>query len=323
MSSTGATFPAFGGRATVAVSDPAELPGAEAEVRRTVDEFDRACSRFRPDSELSVVNAAAGAAVPVGPVLFEALSAALRAAVMTEGDVDPTVGAELLALGYDRDFEALPELIDAAPVRPRITVSVANGWRGVHLDSRWQTVRFARGVSLDLGATAKGLAADRAAARASEACGGGVLVGFGGDIALGGQPPAGGWPVRVTDDHRAGLEAPGQTITLSTGALATSSRTVRHWRTSVGEANHLLIPRTGEPVGGPWRTVSVCAASCLHANIASTAAMVKGASAPEWLRSLGLPSRLVDLDGRVRYVGGWPAAGDDLRPASEREVLSA
>jgi thiamine biosynthesis lipoprotein len=217
----------------------------------------------------------------------------------------------------------MPELIDTGRSSRRVSVRVTEGWRGVQLDARRQTVRVPRGVSLDLGATAKGLAADRAADRASEACGGGVLVSFGGDIALAGEPPAGGWVVRVTDDHRAGLDAPGQSITLSTGGLATSSRTVRRWQTTAGEANHLVVPATGEPVAGPWRTASVSAASCLDANTASTAAMVRGASAPGWLASLGLASRLVDLDGHVRHVAGWPTAGDDLPRASVRSPVPA
>jgi thiamine biosynthesis lipoprotein len=323
MTSTRATFPAFGGRASVVVSDPVHLSLAEEAVRRTAADFDLACSRFRPDSELCALNAAAGSAVRVGELLLEAVSAALRAAALTEGDVDPTVGGALLALGYDRDFDTMPELIDTGRSSRRVSVRVTEGWRGVQLDARRQTVRVPRGVSLDLGATAKGLAADRAADRASEACGGGVLVSFGGDIALAGEPPAGGWVVRVTDDHRAGLDAPGQSITLSTGGLATSSRTVRRWQTTAGEANHLVVPATGEPVAGPWRTASVSAASCLDANTASTAAMVRGASAPGWLASLGLASRLVDLDGHVRHVAGWPTAGDDLPRASVRSPVPA
>jgi FAD:protein FMN transferase len=323
MTATRATFPAFGGRAAVAVTDPADLSIVEDVVRQTVAEFDLACSRFRSDSELSVVNAAAGSAVRVSALMLEAVSAALRAAAVTEGDVDPTVGAALIALGYDRDFDELPELVDIDPSRRRVSVTVTEGWRGVQVDPRRQTVRLPRGVSLDLGATAKGLAADRAASRASEGCGRGVLVSFGGDIAVCGDPPAGGWLVRVTDDHQAGVDAPGQSINLISGGLATSSLSVRRWRTTVGEANHLIAPSSGKSVTGPWRTVSVTAASCLDANIGSTAAMVRGATASQWLSSLGLPSRLVDLAGHVRHLTGWPTTGDDLPAAAERSAVPA
>jgi thiamine biosynthesis lipoprotein len=67
-----------------------------------------------------------------------------------------------------------------------------------------------------------------------------------------------------------------------------------------------------------WRTASVCAASCLDANIASTAAIVRGSRAVEWLEGLGLPSRLVGVDGTACHVAGWPAAGDDLPVAGPR-----
>jgi thiamine biosynthesis lipoprotein len=323
MTQTRAMFPAFGGTATLAVTDPAALAAAEEVVRLTVAEFDLACSRFRDDSELSALNAATGSAVRVSALMFDAVAAALRAATMTDGDVDPTVGSALLALGYDRDFDDLPDLTDTARVPRRIAVTATAGWRAIELDPQRLTVRLPRGVTLDLGASAKALAADTAAARASADCGSGVLVGFSGDIALAGEPPEDGWVVRVTDDHRAGVQAPGQPITLTSGGLATSSSTVRRWRTTAGEANHLVVPSTGQPVAGPWRTVSVSAASCLDANAASTAAMVRGVTAPPWLSSLELPSRLVDVEGRVRHLAGWPATGEDLPSVSELDPVPA
>jgi thiamine biosynthesis lipoprotein len=171
------------------------------------------------------------------------------------------------------------------------------------------------GVEIDLGATAKALCADRAAAAAHEATGAGVLVSLGGDIALAGAAPPPGWRVRVTDDHRSDARAPGQWISLPTGGLATSSTQVRCWETDAGTAHHLLDPSTGRPAESCWRTVSVCAASCLDANIATTATIVRGERALPWLESLGLPARLVDTGGRVRHIAGWPADGDDLPAA--------
>jgi thiamine biosynthesis lipoprotein len=302
---------AFGTVALVVVADPAGLPPAVAAVERVVAEFDRACSRFRDDSELTALNAAAGSAVRVGPVLLEAVSVALRAARLTGGDVDPTVGGALIALGYDRDFAAL-ERSGAAPGGTRAVASIP-GWRTVHVDSEQGTIRTAPGVILDLGATAKALAADRAAAEACAAADCGVLVSFGGDLAIAGPAPAEGWRVRVTDDHRAGVDAPGQWISLRSGGLATSSVAVRRWRTAGGgSAHHLVDPATAQPADGVWRTVSVTAASCLDANIASTAAIIRGEPAVAWLEGLGLPSRLVRADLSVRHVAGWPSEGDDL-----------
>ncbi len=298
-------FPALGSTAVVAVEDPPRLSLARGAVEATIDEFDLACSRFRDDSELSGLNAAAGTTVEVGPLLLEAVAAALRAAALTDGDVDPTVGEALIALGYDRDFDSIGR---------RQTYSIARvpGWQAVKLDPEASTIRVARGVRLDLGATAKALAADRAVSRAQEVTGCGVLVGLGGDIALAGLAPEGGWPIRVTDDHRSGLDAPGQWIMLQSGGLATSSTSVRTWRAGESSLHHLIDPATGLPVGGMWRTVSVTASSCLDANIASTAAIVRGERAVSWLRSMGLPSRLVSGQGGVLHLAGWPDEGDDL-----------
>ena len=311
------SFPALGSVAFVAVSEERRLTEARAAVGETVVEFDLACSRFREDSELTALNAAAGGpAVRVSKLLLDAVNAALRAARLTDGDVDPTVGEALIALGYDRDFASLDEVGAARAV----SIACVPGWRTVRLDPERSTIRLPRGVRLDLGATAKALAADHAAARARAHAGCGVLVGLGGDFAACGRAPSnGGWRVRVTDDHRAGVDAPGQWISIVSGGLATSSTSVRRWRTGSGSgsafAHHLIDPATSTSVDSVWRTVSVCATSCLDANIASTAAIVRGVLAAEWLASLGLPSRLVTTAGRATHVAGWPTSGDDLPSA--------
>jgi thiamine biosynthesis lipoprotein len=294
-------FSVWGGIAVVGTTDAGALATAKEAVAQTVEEFDAACSPFREDSELAALNRARGRAVQVGPVLFDAVRAALRAAILTDGRVDPTVGSALVALGYYDDVE-----------RPAVAFRAVPGWRGVTVDERVRTVRLAPGVSLDLGATAKALAADRAAAAASASAGCGVLVSLAGDIAVAGEPPGDGWRVRVTDDHRAPVKAPGQTVSISDGGLATSSCTVRRWKAAGETGHHLLDPSTGAPVDAVWRTVSVAAANCLDANIASAAAIVTGDSAVEWLSSLGLAARLVGADGDVVHVGGWPATGEDL-----------
>jgi thiamine biosynthesis lipoprotein len=159
------------------------------------------------------------------------------------------------------------------------------------------------GVQLDLGASAKALAADRAATAAAAAVPGtGVLVNLGGDIAVAGPCPVGGWTVGVGDDHRGAAD---QTITIESGGLATSSTTVRRWGAN---RHHIIDPRTGIPAGSCWRTVSVAAASCVDANTAATAAVVLGPIAERWLSERELPARLVRSDGAIVIVGGWPAA---------------
>lgn len=303
----------------VAVADPTALPRARAAVERVVADFDRACSRFREDSELRLLNSAAGGWVQVSPLLLGAVRAALRAALLTDGDVDPTIGQALIAQGYDRDFELIGA--EGQPVRP--SLALVPGWRTVQVDEDSRSVRTPRGVVLDLGATAKAQCADHAAGTAAEAAGCGVLVSLGGDLAIAGDPPPDGWKVRVTDDHRSDVTAPGQWISVSSGGLATSSTAVRRWRTQAGAAHHLIDPSSGRPAGGPWRTVSVTAASCLEANTASTAAIVRGERGVEWLEGWGLPSRLVTVQGNVRHVAGWPSDGDDLPLVGEAALGAA
>jgi thiamine biosynthesis lipoprotein len=295
VSLAAATWEALGSRVQVVVTDASVLAAARAEVEGEIAAIDRTCSRFRTDSELERVHAARGAAVRISSRLAEAVGAALNAARRTGGLVDPTVGAGVIAAGYDRDFDALP---DDAPGCPAVA---APGWESVRLDRRRRMLQLAPGTRLDLGATAKALAADRAAAAAAIAPHG-VLVSLGGDIAVAGTPPAGGWPIGIADGHR---DEAVTTIALHTGGLATSSTTQRRWRRDGREMHHVLDPRSGEPAAVVWRTVSVVAGSCLLANTASTAALVIGAGAPSWLAGMGLPARLVGADGTVTGTCGW------------------
>jgi thiamine biosynthesis lipoprotein len=134
-----------------------------------------------------------------------------------------------------------------------------------------------------------------------------VLVSLGGDIGTAGEAPPGGWKIRVTDSHSAGPSAPGQTVTIRSGGLATSSTTVRRWQRGGEGMHHIVDPRTGRPARVVWRTVTVAAATCVDANTASTAAILRGERSPAWLTALGLPARLVRPDGSTVMLNGWPA----------------
>jgi FAD:protein FMN transferase len=301
------TFEALGTRAVVGVADPAASAAALSAVEAEIAACDRACSRFRPDSDLSRLNAGAGRPVPVSERLLDDLAAALRAARLTGGIVDPTVGRALVTLGYDRDFPLLDHLAGGGrgPLPP-LAFTPVPGWQAVEIDRVHLRARVPARVTVDLGATAKARCADLAAGAASAAVGGGVLVSLGGDLAFAGPVPDGGWRIRVTDDASGALDAPGQTVALTSGALATSSVSVRYWRYGDTTIHHLIDPRTGGPAPVVWRTVSVTAATCLDANIASTASIILGEAAPAWLATEGLCARLVAADGTVHLVGGWP-----------------
>ncbi|MGZ4392034.1 MAG: FAD:protein FMN transferase [Gaiellaceae bacterium] len=302
MAAASCDLAALGSTALLWTTDDALLADASAELMRELDAVDRACSRFRDDSELARLNRAQGQPFAASDYLFDAVRVALRAAAATEGWVDPTIGRGLRLAGYDRTFTIVrgrdPGAVRFAP---------AAGWRHVELDEDRRSIRIPSGVELDLGATAKALAADRAALAAAEKTGTGILVSLGGDIAVAGPPPRGGWPVRIADDHRASLDGPGPVVSLESGGLATSTVTVRRWRVGEDELHHILDPHTGRPAASCWRTVSVAAASCVDANTASTAAVLLGEAAPAWLAERRLPARLVAVSGEALCIGGWPA----------------
>jgi thiamine biosynthesis lipoprotein len=295
-----AEFPVWGGQAVVLASERSGLDAAVARVKQTIAAFDLACSSFREDSELASLNRAQGGEIVIGELLFEAISAALRAARLTGGAVDPTVGQVLVAHRINPPLDDRPFRIEPVP-----------GYAVISLDAEARSIRLPLGVQLDLGATAKALAADMAASAASAAAGCGVLVSLCGDIAVMGAAPEGGWSIRVTDDHRRG-DAPGQTVAIERGGLATSSVTVRRSGVAGDAVHHLIDPGTGRPAAGPWRTASVTAGTCVDANTASTAAIILGADAPDWLEANQLAARLVTHEGGVCHVGGWPPEGDDL-----------
>jgi thiamine biosynthesis lipoprotein len=296
MSPALARWRALGTTAELVVADPVKLVAAQLAVERELAAIDLACSRFRDDSELTALNAAGGASIPVGPVLMEALELALHAAQVTGGAVDPTIGAGIAAAGYDRDFAALPE--DGPAVMPQ----PAPGWRRLRLDRARHEAVLAPPAQLDLGATAKALASDRAADAAARATGCGVLVSLGGDVAVRGRAPGDGWPIGIADDHRDCGPVP--TVLVRGGGLATSSTTQRRWRRGGRVVHHILDPRTGLPPAPVWRTVSVAAETCVAANTLSTAAIVWGEDAPA--RLCDVPARLVRENGDVVTTGGWP-----------------
>jgi len=294
---------AWGTAVTVVTEPGAAIEQAARLVADEIAAFDRACSRFRPDSELLRLEHAAGRPFPVTPLLFDALEHAVHAARATDGAVDPTVGSALVALGYDRDYD---EVAAADPGPFERPTGPAPGWQAIELDPTRCTVTLPHGVSLDLGATAKALCADRAAARVARRTGAGVVVDLGGDLAAAGPAPVGGWPIAVVEDGRSGTLDGDCVVAIWGGGLASSGPSLRTWRRDGHQLHHIVDPATGWPVAPRWRQVTVAAGSCVDANAASTAAVVWGEEAPFRLAQMGLPARLVGLDGAVLEIGGWP-----------------
>lgn len=296
----------------VHLATPADADYAAAIARELLAAVDQACSRFRSDSDLSRANGRPGRWTSVGPLLLDALEVALGAAEATEGLLDPCLGRQLVALGYDRDFSHLRVRAATRPApAPR-----PDAWREVQLDRSRDRILVPAGVAIDLGATAKAWASDLIAESVHEEAGQPVLVSLGGDLRICGVTDDRRWPVLITQhpDGRCEDVDP-ELVLLDGGGLATSSTQVRRWRAGSSEYHHVLDPRTGAPVRGPWRTVTATGPTCVAANVASTAALVLQHEAAGWLGVHDVDARLVGVDGTVRYVGRWP--DPESRPDSE------
>lgn len=296
------SFRAIGTTATVVVQDAGVADEAACLLAADLEAIDLACSRFRADSELQHVLAHSGSTVRVSPLLFEALRVAVEAAARTGGAVDPTIGNALAALGYDADFAE----VRARPPAPPPALGSVAGYAHVHLDPVDRTVRIPRGIRLDLGATAKAWAADRSAARLARAVGDGVLVSLGGDVAVAGGAPPGGWAIGIARDSSAPAEAVDQVVAIARGGLASSATAVRAWKAGDRDVHHIVDPRTGDSATPYWVLVSATGPSCVEANMLTTAAVVWGREALDKLARFDQSVRLVRADGEVFSVNGWP-----------------
>lgn len=310
-----ATWSALGTYVQVVVERPEALDAAERSAREVLDAVDRACSRFRADSDLVRANRGAGSWVAVHPLLAAAVLVAIEAAEQTDGLVDPGLGRALAHVGYDRDLARLPA-VAPDPVSPPRT-STPGAWREIEVDPEG-ALRVPRGCTLDLGATGKAWAADLVARCIVERTGSATAVSLGGDVRVDGPSGAAtAWPVEMRELP---TSDPTEESVLVVGGIATSSALARRWVRGGLPMHHLLDPRTGMPTAGPWRTVTATGHTCVAANTASTAAMVLGPEAQAWLTRRRVAARLVAIDGRVLRLGGWPAPEVPAQPGGTRHT---
>jgi FAD:protein FMN transferase len=282
------------------VGDEAVLQGAAGDLISLMQRVDAAASRFRTDSDLSWANLNHGRPIAVSRMLIDLIDGALEGARCSDGALDPTVGADLRRLGYDRDILLVGHSAER-PRRPHAGLSLSRPtWRQVRVDRGAGLLTVPIGAILDLGATAKAQTADLAAEAIHRHYGCDVLVEIGGDLAVAGVKSD--WQIAVAERNG---EAD-QQISLHSGGLATSTTMVRRWQHGSEIVHHIVDPATGRPAAGPWRTASVAAATALQANVCSTAAIVLGDRAPAWLEQQSVAARLVGTDGTVHLVGDWP-----------------
>jgi len=294
---------------------------AREAVRRVLDDIDQSCSRFRSDSELVALYSAPGYWVQVSQTLGRALDEALSAARATNGAVDPCVGSAMISLGYDRDFAdvsrgttsttAISPESKPAHESNRLASCETRSWRHIELDRERSRVHLPHGTTLDLGATAKALAADVAATVALASSGAdGILVNLGGDISMAGRSPAGGWCIQMSQESSECDDRGAERVLISSGGIATSSIGTRQWRHASGYCHHIVDPLTNRPAQTDLWMATVAARTCVAANTASTAAIVRGFGFSTWLSKRALPSRLLHSNGDVSRLAGWPDRGD-------------
>jgi thiamine biosynthesis lipoprotein len=290
------TFPAMGTEVTVALPDR-----REAEARALVEAIavifrdnEERFSRFRHDSELSILNRSRGPTT-VSREMFDALLEARAFHELTSGLFDPAVGAALVRMGYDRSFA--PGAMDRADVvRPRRTASLAE----VVLEPETRTVFRPDDVQLDLGGIVKGRTVDEAA----ELLPGAGAVDAGGDAVLRGcGDDAGGWLVEVEDPARP--ERPLLLLRLRDRAVATSAPNRRRWRAGGTEAHHLVDPRTNRSAESDLAQVTVVAPNARTADVlAKTGFLLGAAAARAWLSGLSdVAAILVRRDASIEIVG--------------------
>jgi thiamine biosynthesis lipoprotein len=286
---------------TIALFVPAaRITEAETLTKALFETWEETLSRFHPTSELSQVNQQAGQPTRVSALLWEVLTTALTAAQATDGLYDPTLGQQMLRIGYDRSFDAITEGSAAMPAPGPL---LGGAWQRIVLDPSSRTLRLPKGVALDFGGIAKGMAVAATLALLTQRGITPALVNGGGDLAAQGVPDEGAWTVAVP-----GCDHPGA-ISLTAGALATSSVGQRAWQQGTIPRHHLLDPRTGEPVANGVWAVTVAAARCEQAEVAAKVALILGEQAGlAFLQRWGLVGQILLADGRLRATTGWPLA---------------
>lgn len=260
---------------------------------------EQALSRFRPDSELSQLNARSGQWMVVSDLLWDVLTLALEMAAMTDGRFDPTMLNALEQSGYIVSFEQLAS-IDSND-RPSTMMSFPGQWAAVELDEVRQAVYLPEGVRLDLGGIAKGYTAQQAVDKLRML--GPCLVDAGGDLAAGAAPQAyPGWPVAITAPWTGTATEPVDlcTLWLADGALATSGIDYRTWQWHGRPSHHLIDPTTGHPATTDGLTVTILVEDAVQAEAWATATLVAGSRAGmETLLAMNLAGLMVLQNGRI------------------------
>lgn len=302
------TFDAMGSHVRLLIGEPGPgmAPAADAaeQGRRFVEDFDRALSRFKPDSELCRLNADPRERVPASELMRRAVEAGVLAAEWSDGLVDPTLIGEIEQAGYVASRAGMSgvPLADAladAPERRPASPRPEQRWRGFEVDDEAGEVVRPAGLRFDTGGTGKGLAADMLAANLRGYSR--FIVDCGGDIRIGGADAL-VRPYEVYVEHPiTGDRA--YVLRLGSGGVATSGINVRIWRDENGHySHHLLDPASGHPAWTGLVGATALGATALEAETLSKAALLSGSErGRELLGEQG--GILVHDSGRVELIG--------------------
>ncbi len=242
------------------------------EAKAVIRNGERRFTRFSPDSELMQLNRSAGEWWQVSSEMFDVLEDAKTYVAPTDGLFNPAVLPALVASGYDRSIELLPE--DGSGPAGAASPIVPPDFAQLEMDPDGHRVRLPRGMQIDLGGIAKGWLATQAAeciAAYADSC----AVSAGGDITVIGLPKdADGWSVGVEDPREPDQDL--ATLTVRSGSVATSSVAKRKWRQGGEQRHHIIDPRTGHPAQSPWLSVTVVAPSATEAEAFAKACLIGG-----------------------------------------------
>ncbi len=274
-------------------------------LRNRLEELESEWSRFRPESQISILNAYAGKPVLVPEDVVRIVSHALHAWRLTEGLYDPTMLTELEAHGYDRSHERLapPDGLSISVDSARRRTSLADQ---IEVDVVLGSVTLPEGLAFDPGGIGKGLAADILMDMVGPTTG--SMIDLGGDLRVEGNWVDGGpWPVSVADPFD--IDRDMAVLRIARGGVATSSSLRRRWRAGDGfDRHHLLDPRTGQPSDTDLVAVTISAGTAWVADVVAKAAVIGGSSyARELIRTTHTAGLLIDRQGQAEIVGSLEA----------------
>jgi len=289
----------------IVVGDPALLDVAE----RRIEQLESRWSRFRPDSEVSLLNRRAGHLVPVSADTVLLVERAVEAWRLTGGSFDPTVLGAMVRAGYDRSFDELKDAVDVPAGHSELLIGCTD------ITVVPDAVQLPSGTGFDPGGIGKGLTADIVATELVQAGATGVCVNMGGDLRLLGEGPEGAaWTVALEHPW---LTAPMVLVGLNHGAVATSTTLRRTWRADGEWRHHLIDPMTGEPSDSDLDLVSIVAGETWQAEVLAKAALLRGAERAFDILPPDVEALTVDRRGVVRTTPGLTAYTGGVVPPAQ------